>query len=276
MSSKLFLSLKDYFLTQEKFDLYRDETTGLIKTIPQPDDLDKYYESEDYLSHDDTASSLFATLYKIAKKWNLASKVDLVKNWVTHGTVLDIGAGVGDLVKELEKNNFIASGFEPSSKARSVAQNKGIKLYASLNSFESNSFDLITMYHVLEHVPDLDLQKQQIMKLLKPQGFFIVALPNYQSYDARYYGKFWAAYDVPRHLFHFNKKAVSSLFDDSFEIIAMKPLWLDSIYVSILSERYKKSTLPFLCGLFMGVVSNLSALFTKEPSSITYVLKKRF
>lgn len=275
MSFKHYLSLQDYFLTQEKFDLHRDETTGLIKTIPQPDDLGKYYESEDYLSHDDTATGLFATLYKISKKWNLASKVDLVKNWVAQGKVLDIGAGVGDLVKELEKSNFTATGFEPSSKARSVASGKGVNLSPSLDNFEPNSFDLITMYHVLEHVPDLNLQKQQIIKLLKPQGIFIVALPNYESFDARYYGKLWAAYDVPRHLFHFNKTAVSTLFEDSFEIVAMKPLWLDSFYVSILSERYKKSSLPFVRGLIIGFVSNMMALFTKEPSSITYVLKKR-
>lgn len=275
MSFKHYLSLQDYFLTQEKFDLHRDETTGLIKTIPQPDDLGKYYESEVYLSHDDTATGLFATLYKISKKWNLASKVDLVKNWVAQGKVLDIGAGVGDLVKELEKSNFTATGFEPSSKARSVASGKGVNLSPSLDNFEPNSFDLITMYHVLEHVPDLNLQKQQIIKLLKPQGIFIVALPNYESFDARYYGKLWAAYDVPRHLFHFNKTAVSTLFEDSFEIVAMKPLWLDSFYVSILSERYKKSSLPFVRGLIIGFVSNMMALFTKEPSSITYVLKKR-
>lgn len=275
MSFKHYLSLQDYFLTQEKFDLHRDETTGLIKTIPQPDDLGKYYESEDYLSHDDTATGLFATVYKISKKWNLASKVDLVKNWVAQGKVLDIGAGVGDLVKELEKSNFTATGFEPSSKARSVASGKGVNLSPSLDNFEPNSFDLITMYHVLEHVPDLNLQKQQIIKLLKPQGIFIVALPNYESFDARYYGKLWAAYDVPRHLFHFNKTAVSTLFEDSFEIVAMKPLWLDSFYVSILSERYKKSSLPFVRGLIIGFVSNMMALFTKEPSSITYVLKKR-
>ena len=132
------------------------------------------------------------------------------------------------------------------------------------------------MYHVLEHVADVEKQKQEILQLLKPNGILVLALPNYKSFDAKFYGKYWAGYDVPRHLYHFNKKAVKSLFDKEFEMVKMKPMWFDSLYVSILSSKYKKSFSPFLIGILVGMWSNVIALFNKEPSSITYVLKKRF
>jgi 2-polyprenyl-3-methyl-5-hydroxy-6-metoxy-1,4-benzoquinol methylase len=274
--SKRFLQLNDYFLTQEKFELYRDPKTELIKTIPQPEQLDRFYESEDYLSHDDSKKSFFARSYNFAKGFNLKSKTSLIKKFSQNGVVLDIGAGVGDLIKSLQENGVEARGFEPSEKARLVAKEKGIDLHSNLDSFELQKFDLISMYHVLEHVPDVQQQKQEILRLLKPKGVLILALPNYESYDAKFYGKFWAGYDVPRHLFHFNKKAVESLFQEEFEIVKMQPMWFDSFYVSILSSRYKKAAIPFLSGILVGFVSNMAALFSKEPSSITYVLKKRF
>jgi 2-polyprenyl-3-methyl-5-hydroxy-6-metoxy-1,4-benzoquinol methylase len=274
--SKRFLQLNDYFLTQEKFELYIDPKTELIKTIPQPEQLDRFYESEDYLSHDDSKKSFFARSYNFAKGFNLKSKTSLIKKFSQNGVVLDIGAGVGDLIKSLQENGVEARGFEPSEKARLVAKEKGIDLHSNLDSFELQKFDLISMYHVLEHVPDVQQQKQEILRLLKPKGVLILALPNYESYDAKFYGKFWAGYDVPRHLFHFNKKAVESLFQEEFEIVKMQPMWFDSFYVSILSSRYKKAAIPFLSGILVGFVSNMAALFSKEPSSITYVLKKRF
>ncbi|WP_292901116.1 class I SAM-dependent methyltransferase [Nonlabens sp.] len=274
--SKHFLTLNDYFLTQEKFELYQDPDTELIKTIPQPKVLDPYYESEDYLSHDDTSSSFFARCYNVAKGFNLKSKTSLIKKFALQGKVLDIGAGVGDLVRALENCGMDSAGFEPSAKARLVAQEKGIDLHASLEVFDPHSFDLISMYHVLEHVLDVEKQKEKILELLQPNGVLILALPNYESYDAKFYGKYWAGYDVPRHLFHFNKKAVRRLFEKEFEIIKMQPMWFDSFYVSMLSSKYKKSLFPFLSGTFIGFLSNLIAMSTKEPSSITYILKKRF
>ncbi len=274
--SKHFLQLKDYFLTYEEFDLFIDPETELIKTTPQPEDLDRYYESEDYLSHDDGQDSFFARCYNFAKGFNLKSKTSLIKKFAKNGSVLDIGAGVGDLVLALKNSHIDATGFEPSDKARAVAKNKGIDLKVSLDELNPNSFNLISMYHVLEHVPDIEKQKQQILQLLKPKGVLILALPNYKSYDAKFYGRYWAGYDVPRHLFHFNKTAVKNIFIKEFEIIETQPMWFDSFYVSILSARYKNSFSPFLSGILIGLLSNLKAVFTKEPSSITYVLKKRF
>lgn len=272
--SKHYISLKDYFLTKETFELWQDLETDLLKTVPQPKELERYYESEDYLSHDDTKKSFFALCYNIVKHHNLKSKKKLITKFLNQGSVLDIGAGIGDLVATLKSKSLKVQGYEPSSKAREVALEKGITLLSAYPQ-SNNQFDLITMYHVLEHVPDLQNQIQQITGLLKSNGFLIIALPNYRSLDARFFKQYWAGYDVPRHLYHFNKNAVNAIFKNEFQLVKTQPMWFDSFYVSILSAAYKKLPLSFLMGVFIGLCSNCSAIFTKEPSSITYILKKR-
>ena len=270
-----FLHLKDYFLSGENFQLLKDSNTQILKTLPVPENLDRYYESDEYLSHSKKTDSFFARCYAFAKVVNLKSKSKLIAKYAGSHPILDIGAGVGDLVKELKINGLDAEGFEPSSKARQVAKDQGVDLKSNLANEIESSYGLISMYHVLEHVPDIVNQKRQIIKLLKSEGVLILALPNYNSWDAKFFKEFWAAYDVPRHLYHFNREAVRNFFKDDFEVLEEKPLWFDSLYVSILSTRYKKMPLPFVTGVLAGIWSNLSALFTQEYSSITYILKKR-
>ncbi len=270
-----FLQLKDYFLSGEDFQLLKDPNTQILKTLPVPENLDSYYESDEYLSHSKKTDSFFARCYAFAKAFNLKSKSNLIAEYAGSDPILDIGAGVGDLVKELKINGLDAEGFEPSSKARQVAKDQGVDLKSNLENEIESSYGLISMYHVLEHVPDIVNQQGQIIKLLKSEGVLILALPNYNSWDAKFFKEFWAAYDVPRHLYHFNREAVRNFFKDDFEVLEEKPLWFDSLYVSILSARYKKMPLPFVTGIFVGIWSNLRALFTHEYSSITYILKKR-
>ena len=274
--SQLFLKLKDYFLTQESFELYKDPSTGVLKTIPHPKNVDAYYESEDYLSHDDSQTSFFAKCYQFAKRWNLKSKKQLIAKHAMNGKILDIGAGVGDVVAILKNAGYDAIGYEPSEKARSFAARKGIMLLNQTDSIESKSIKVISMYHVLEHVPDFEKQIHQIQNWLSKDGILILALPNYNSFDAKFFKKEWAGYDVPRHLYHFNKDAVGNIFQDRFELLTTKPMWFDSLYVSILSARYQKRKFSFLYGLCIGLLSNCAAVFTNEPSSLVYVLRKRF
>ncbi|GAK88203.1 SAM-dependent methyltransferases [Nonlabens ulvanivorans] len=184
--SEHFLSLKDYFLTQESFELYKDPSSGVLKTIPQPKHLEAYYESEDYLSHDDSQTSFFAKCYQFAKRWNLKSKKQLIGKYAIDGKILDIGAGVGDVVAILKKAGYDAIGYEPSEKARSFATRKGIELLNQTDSIELNSIKVISMYHVLEHVPDFQQQIDQIQNWLTKDGILILALPNYNSYDAKF------------------------------------------------------------------------------------------
>lgn len=269
------IKLKDYFLTQEDFEIKKDPITEILKTVPQPDLLDRYYESEDYLSHSASQKTFFELCYNLAKTSNLRSKISLFKNYVKTGKVLDIGAGIGDLVQVLSENNYNACGVEPSAIARKVALEKGTELLENTHQLHSHSFEAISMYHVLEHVLDIEQQKKEILHLLEDEGILILALPNYNSLDAQWFKNHWAGYDVPRHLFHFNRNAVDNFFKADFELIGTHPLWFDSLYVSILSARYKKCPLPFVVGIIIGLCSNAAALFTKEYSSITYVLKKR-
>lgn len=262
-------------MTQENFEIKKDDESGILKTIPQPKNIASYYESENYLSHSTSRKSFFAKCYDVAKNLNLNSKLKLFQRHVNSGSVLDIGAGMGDLVKKLNDNNFSAVGVEPNKSAREAANNIGIQLYEKVEDLNIPKYNAISMYHVLEHVPDIENQKKQILELLAPNGTLILALPNYKSLDAKIFGQYWAGYDVPRHLFHFNQDAVRQFFQSDFELIAINPLWFDSLYVSILSAKYKKLPFSFLIGIFIGVVSNFSAVFSKEYSSLTYVLKKR-
>ncbi len=273
--SEFHLKLKDYFLTEEEFEIKKDPSTHILKTFPQPENLDRYYQSENYLSHSSSKKTFFEKCYNTAKKRNLSSKLAVFNKYVKTGKVLDIGAGIGDLVKTLSDHGYNTTGVEPSLLARKIALKKRIELLPNTLQLHSHSFEAISMYHVLEHVPDLEIQKKEIVRLLEENGKLILALPNYNSLDAKWFQNYWAGYDVPRHLFHFNRKAVSNFFEKEFELIATHPLWFDSLYVSILSARYKKWPVPFVSGVIVGMCSNISAIFTKEYSSITYVLKKR-
>lgn len=273
-SKKLF-STQDFFLTQEEFEVHETSMPGVLKTIPQPTDVSKYYETSDYLSHDDSNTSLFARLYRLARKWNIQSKYKLISKHVTDGSILDVGAGNGELVRYLKEKHLDAQGYEPSQTAREIAYRKGITLLDHLPLSKKGGFQVIQMFHVLEHVPDPEKTIQELYSLLEKEGVLIIALPNYKSWDANYFKKFWAGYDVPRHLFHFDEKGVVFLTKEHFDLIKTKPMWLDSWYVSILSCRYKKSMVPTLQGVFLGIVSNIVAVFNSQPSSRIYILKKR-
>lgn len=272
--SKHFLSLRDYFLTQETFELWLDEASGLLKTMPQPEKLDRYYESENYLSHDDNKVTFFAKCYNTVKIFNLRSKTKTIMPFVKNGRVLDIGAGTGDLVDALNKVGVNAIGYEPSERARAAALHKGTHLLKEYPQ-EVKQFQVITMYHVLEHVANVEEQLKRVYDLLESRGTLILALPNYESLDAKIFKKYWAGYDVPRHLYHFNRNAVVYVSGKYFEIVKTQPMWFDSFYVSILSAQYKKLPMAFVIGSLVGFLSNVAVIFTKQPSSITYILQKR-
>lgn len=271
---KTHIKTRDHFLTSEEFEIIEDPATGVLKTVPQPDQLDKYYETEDYLSHSDQSKTVFEKCYQFAKRNNLKSKIDLMKSIKTSVKVLDIGAGAGDFALALKAHGYEVDGVEPNETARDVALQKGIDLKATTTDLPDDSFDVITMYHVLEHVPDINIQKEELNRLLKKDGTLIIALPNYKSYDASYFKSFWAGYDVPRHLYHFNRDNVRKFFSDEYTLEKTIPMKWDALYVSILSARYQKRWIPFLQGLWIGWLSNLKASKSGEYSSLTYVLKR--
>lgn len=279
LNKKHFLTVKDHSVSKEIFDLYYDETLDMLITSPQPDleNLGKYYESEDYISHTDNKRSLFEKAYHFVKNIALKNKLNLINGEQSRkGRILDIGAGTGDFLLTAKNDGWDTVGVEPSERAKNIAIQKGISFVNEISALENNSFDVITMWHVLEHVPNLELQIQELKRLLKPTGTLIVAVPNFKSYDAQHYQTFWAAYDVPIHFWHFSKKAIKSLFEKvDIKLEKVLPMKFDSFYVSLLSEKYKTGKMNYISAFFIGLKSNLKASSTKEYSSHIYVLKNK-
>lgn len=278
-NKKHFLTVKDYSVSQETFDLYYDETLDMLITHPQPslENLGKYYESEDYISHTDNKRSLFEKLYHFIKSIALKNKLNLINSLQPNkGRLLDIGAGTGEFLSVAKNDGWQTIGVEPSDRAKSIAKNKGISFVEETSELEDHSFDLISMWHVLEHVPDLDKQIKELKRLLKPTGTLIIAVPNFKSYDASHYGKFWAAFDVPIHFWHFSKTAIKLLFEkEEMKLEKVLPMKFDSFYVSLLSEKYKSGKMNFFKAFFIGLQSNWKAKGNFEYSSHIYILKNK-
>ncbi|GIZ08043.1 bifunctional 2-polyprenyl-6-hydroxyphenol methylase/3-demethylubiquinol 3-O-methyltransferase UbiG [Flavobacterium sp. UMI-01] len=276
-NKKHFLTVKDHSVSKEVFELYYDEALDMLLTHPQPalDVLGKYYESEDYISHTDNKRSLFEKAYHFVKGIALKNKLDLINSMQSsQGQLLDIGAGTGEFLFVAKENGWQTMGIEPSDRAKAIAINKGIDFVTTTTELENHSFDVITMWHVLEHVPDLDFQIKELKRLLKSTGTLIVAVPNFKSFDAQHYKEFWAAYDVPIHFWHFSKKAIESLFEkENMKLVKMLPMKFDSFYVSLLSEKYKSGKMNFIKAFFIGLLSNWKAKKNFEYSSHIYVLK---
>jgi len=274
-----FITVKDFSVSGESFSLLLNEEYQLLKTHPQPtlDRLGMYYEFDDYISHTDGKRTLFEKMYHFIKRRAIKNKLRLIEqHQPVKGKILDIGAGTGDFLLEAKNKNWETVGVEPNEKAKLIAIKKGVLFADTIEKLESNSFDVITLWHVLEHVPDVAHQVVELKRLLKPSGTLIIAVPNFKSFDANYYKTFWAAYDVPRHLWHFSKTAIEKLFDkQNMNLVAVKPMWFDSYYVSLLSEKNKTGKMKFINGLTIGFVSNLVGIFKNEYSSHIYILKNK-
>ena len=272
-----YLRVKDHSVSQEIFDLYYDESLDMLVTTPQPDseNLGKYYDSPNYISHTDGNKSLFEKLYQSVKNIALKNKLNLINSLSENkGKILDIGAGTGDFLAFVKQNGWQTIGVEPSQKAKEIATKKGVVFVNEISELENQSFDVITMWHVLEHVPDLEKQIQELKRLLKSDGTLIVAVPNFKSFDANHYKEFWAAYDVPIHFWHFSKTAIKLLFEkQNMKLEKVLPMKFDAFYVSLLSEKYKTGKMNYIKAFFIGLKSNFKAKQTSEYSSHIYILK---
>lgn len=272
---ELKVSTKDYSVTKEDFDLYYDTDREMLITKPQPENLARYYQSDKYISHTDSRATLIDRLYQFVKRRNLKNKIQSIdKQGVKDKSLLDFGAGTGDFLKAAEARDYKVLGIEPNADARQKAENKGVTLVSNLEELKETGFGVITLWHVLEHLPNLDEQISAIRQLLDRDGLLVVAVPNHRSYDAAYYKEFWAAYDVPRHLWHFSRTSIEKIFaKHQMKVVGTKPMLYDAFYVSLLSEKYKGNRLYFFNAFWIGLWSNIKAIFTKEHSSIIYYLK---
>ena len=274
------LSAKDNTVSGEEFEIWecKDCTLRFTQNIPEQENIARYYQSEKYISHSDTNEGLVNKLYHLVRKRTLLKKQNLVEHSTKkkHGSILDLGAGTGAFLNTMQLAGWDSVGLEPDTTARKKARELyGLNLKESneLFSLASDNFDAITLWHVLEHVHQLHEYVIKFRELLKKDGKLFIAVPNFTSKDAATYKKYWAAYDVPRHLYHFSPKSMEILLNThGFILEKIQPMWYDSVYVSMLSEKYKTGKANNVNALINGVASNLNAFFDNSKcSSLIYI-----
>lgn len=280
----LWLQTNDFFLSSEPFSLFRCSSCGFVFTQEHPDEnsAGNYYASEDYISHNDSAKGFINSVYRLSRSIMLRKKRNLVTRLtgLKEGELLDIGSGTGHFLAEMKKSGWNTRGVEINDKARLYAINSlGLDVTSpqKITLLPDRNFDCITLWHVLEHFHDLYGYALEMKRLLKPDGICVIALPNCISYDAKHYKKFWAAFDVPRHLWHFSPASFSYFTRKSgFNVIDIRNLPLDIFYISILSEKYKGVKFSFLKGVIKGMWFFTGCLFNRNrSSSLIYILKRR-
>lgn len=274
--SKVYLKTKDFLVTQEEFILIHNPSLDMLTTNPQPENFSSYYKTKSYISHNDKSKTIFEKVYQIVKKYTINKKVKLINQFANNSkSLLDIGAGTGEFLLQAKSKNWKTLGIEPGIDAKIKAEKKGLSIIGNLTHLTDQKFDIITLWHVLEHLPNLNEQIKKIEKHLKKNGTLIIAVPNFKSYDATYYKEFWAAYDTPRHLWHFSQNSISSIFNkQGLKVIKTLPMYFDSYYVSMLSEKYKTGKTNYIKAFYRGWLSNRKASTSGEYSSLIYVLQR--
>jgi len=278
-----FGKITDVSVSKENFELWQCDNCQLRFTQDVPDELsiNRYYQSPDYISHTNTNKGAVNKIYHLVRQFTLNQKSKLIakQTKLKTGKILDVGCGTGAFLNNIQQKGWDVTGLEPDVNAREVAQqlyDLQIQDIAFITELPKDSFDAITLWHVLEHVHKLHEFIQQLRTLLKDNGTLFIAVPNYQSLDSKIYGSHWAAYDVPRHLYHFSPKAMQVLLQkNGFTLKEKKPMWFDGFYISLLSSKYKSGYTNWFSAFVNGMRSNAQAVIdTDQCSSIIYVVKK--
>ncbi|MBS1743898.1 MAG: class I SAM-dependent methyltransferase [Bacteroidetes bacterium] len=280
---RLSFSAKDYTVSNEQFPVWKCGTCTLLFTqdIPVQSQIGKYYKSENYISHSNTQKGIINKLYHLVRKRTLKQKRKLVESEtsISKGNMLDIGCGTGAFLRTMKEAGWTVTGLEPDEQARQIALTVN-KVHCMnpelLFSLPEKHFDAVTAWHVMEHVHTLHEYVLQLKHIIKENGRLFIAVPNYTSYDAAHYAAYWAAYDVPRHLYHFSPKSMSVLMEKhGMKVEKILPMWFDSFYVSMLSQQYKNNSGNMIKAFITGLISNLKAVRNKaQCSSVIYVVKQ--
>jgi 2-polyprenyl-3-methyl-5-hydroxy-6-metoxy-1,4-benzoquinol methylase len=272
-------NVTDHSISHETFTLIKCDGCGLIATSPRPDDdkLGKYYESEKYISHSGTSSGIVNSIYLQARKYALNWKYQIINKLGAKGSILDFGCGTGEFLQHMQQKGYTVSGMEPNDNARAKAEKLIRQSITTSEDNLSGQHNAITLWHVLEHIPDPNKTIKKLKSVLADDGNILIAVPNHSSFDGQHYGPLWAGYDVPRHLWHFDKKSMVQLLQKhGLTVKQIIPMKLDAYYVSMLSEKYKKSggLMAFIKGVWFGFHSNLGGRKTGEYSSLIYITTK--
>ncbi|MEG1587033.1 MAG: class I SAM-dependent methyltransferase [Bacteroidales bacterium] len=277
------MSCTDHYASGESYQLVRCSKCGFLFTLDFPDETEigRYYETPAYVSHSDTRKGLMNKVYHLVRSYMLGQKASMTEalNQNKKGRILDIGCGTGYFLNAMQKRGWNTLGVEKSeTAARSAEKHFGLSVLSDLKNVPvGDTFDVISLWHVMEHLQDLPAVFSRLRELLKKEGCLIIALPNSESYDAEYYGKFWGAYDVPRHLWHFSPDTFSQLAQrEGFRIEKFAPMPFDAFYVSMLSEKYKGNRFSFIRGMWRGKVAFWHSLRNpRKSSSIIYILRRK-
>lgn len=281
-----YLNVEDYTVSHKEFTIQQCNSCNFLLTNPRPpeDEIGTYYQSTDYISHHDEAKDVMSKIYISVRDYTINQKVKLINELSSKkGSLLDIGCGTGNFIQAVKKDGWQITGTEPDSGARTVASARvGDSIYEGIIApqLTEKSFDVITLWHVLEHIHQLNENVIWVKDHLKEEGKIVIAVPNPQSHDAVKYGRFWAAYDVPRHLYHFTKATMKTLLDKhDLTITQILPMWFDSFYVSMLSSKYQAKKMDLLASFNTGLISNLKGRSGENEkintSSLIYIIKKK-
>lgn len=278
------MTCTDHYATGESFDICRCRDCGFLFTwsFPAEEEIGRYYETPDYISHSDTNKGLINHAYHWVRRFMLSRKARLVRHYsgLDRGSLLDIGTGTGYFPHYMKEKGWQVSAVEKSPAARAFAKehfNLDVNAPDALDRQADKSFDVITLWHVMEHLEHLNETWETLGRILKDRGILVVAVPNPTSFDAKKYKEMWAAYDVPRHLWHFSPSVMQRFgAKHGFILAQCHPMPFDAFYVSMLSEKYRKSALPFIKGLASGTEGWFSSLAKKErSSSMIYIFRKK-
>ena len=269
----------DYSVSKESFAITKCKNCGLLITSPRPDvhSIGTYYESKDYISHTNKANGLLNFIYKKVRNQTLRNKFQLIDKLTLKKKILDYGCGTGEWLNYNKQKGWKTLGIEPNPKAKEHAINQyGLEVYSDIQSIPNKKFSIITLWHVLEHVHDLNKLLHELHSKLSKKGKLIIAVPNHDCYDRKFYKEYWAAYDVPRHLYHFNQQTLLELSTfHNFKLERTIPMKFDSYYVSMLSEKNKTRSHNYIKSIIIGWLSNRWAKKNENNySSLTYIFSK--
>jgi SAM-dependent methyltransferase len=272
----------DYTVSRETFNVVKCGSCGFVCTQFDTDkDLGYFYDSPEYISHTNSDEGLFNRIYQRVRSYTLGRKFAMLKSYGSVNSILDYGSGTGHFLTYCKSRNLDCYGIEPSDSARVIALGSGLKVFKDIDKFKlevsRETFDAISLWHVLEHVPDLNETIDFLKSRMHKDSTLFIAVPNHTSGDAKYYKEHWAAYDVPRHLYHFSPESIQKLMSNhGLEMVGMKPMWFDAYYVALLSEKYKNGKISYIKAIWHGFKSNLNASFNRgECSSQIYIFKKK-
>lgn len=276
------LKCRDHFLSGEEFIIARCTNCGFLFTNPRPEaaHLGAYYKSENYISHSNNRKGLLNKIYHSVRRYNHKQKYKLISRLLQKGDILDIGCATGEFLNYFKERGWQVIGVEPDADARAFAKTQyhiDVLPEEALTRIENRKFDIISLWHVLEHVPSLNERMKRIRDMLKDDGYVVIAVPNAKSNDASWYGEFWAGYDVPRHLYHFTQATAGALFKKhGFDLAEIHPMKFDAYYVSLLSEKYKTGKKSLVKAIKRGWKSNSWAKKNdSDYSSLIFILKKQ-